>query len=346
MRGSPFLCHKIRIYTYIVQTIGREAMNMQEHNRKQEILRIFSMEIRSILKQVELDFSQLQEIRLRVNAPMLCVYRNQEYYVSEKGELTRDCQKCYMVNKKEIQETMEYIGNYSLYAYEEEVRQGFITIQGGHRVGIAGKAVVEQGRVRSLKYISFLNIRFSHEIRGCADLLMPYLSEGERSMHTLIVSPPRCGKTTLLRDCIRQLSNGTADCRGKTIGVVDERSEIGGSYLGIPQNDLGIRTDVLDCCPKTEGILMLVRSMAPQIIAVDEIGSQEEARAIETALYTGCSLLATIHGNSIEDLRQKPTLKELLREKRIERYVLLSNAKGVGTIEVIYDREGKEIYRC
>lgn len=315
-------------------------------DRREEILKIFSIGIRNVLKHVELDYSQLQEIRLRVNAPLLCIYKNQEYYISNQGEVTQDPAKCWMISKKEIQETVEYIGNYSLYAYEEEVRQGFITIQGGHRVGIAGKAIVEQGQVRSLKYISFLNIRFSHEVKGCADLLMPYIAGDNQMKHTLIISPPRCGKTTLLRDCIRQLSNGTSFCRGRTIGVVDERSEIGGSYLGIPQNDLGARTDVLDCCPKREGILMLVRSMAPQIIAVDEIGSEEEAKAIEIAFHTGCKLLATVHGTSIDDIRGKAVFRKLLEEKRIERYVVLSATKKIGTIQSIYDREGKVIYTC
>lgn len=317
-----------------------------QNDRREEILKIFSIGIRNVLKQADIDYSQLQEIRLRVNAPLLCIYKNHEYYITQTGEITQNPERSWIICKKEIQETVEYIGNYSLYAYEEEVRQGFITIQGGHRVGIAGKAIVEHGHVRSLKYISFLNIRFSHEIKGCADTLMPYIAGDNQMKHTLIISPPRCGKTTLLRDCIRQLSNGTAFCRGRTIGVVDERSEIGGSYLGVPQNDLGIRTDVLDCCPKTEGILMLVRSMAPQIIAVDEIGSEEEARAIEIALHTGCKLLATVHGNSMEDIQQKAVFQKLLKEKRVERYVVLSATKKVGTIESIYDKEGKEIYGC
>ncbi len=315
-------------------------------DRREEILKIFSIGIRNVLKNLNIDYTQLQEIRLRVNAPLLCIYRNQEYYITNQGALTKDLAQSWRIHKKEIQETIEYIGNYSLYAYEEEVRQGFITIQGGHRVGIAGKAIVEQGCVRSLKYISFLNIRFSHEVKGCADLLMPYIVGDNQMKHTLIISPPRCGKTTLLRDCIRQLSNGTAFSAGRTVGVVDERSEIGGSYLGVPQNDLGIRTDLLDCCPKTEGILMLIRSMAPQIIAVDEIGSEEEAKAIEIALHTGCKLLATVHGNSLEDIGRKAVFRKLLAEKRVERYVVLSATKKVGTIQSIYNKEGKEIYGC
>lgn len=320
---------------------------MQTHiDRREEILKIFSVGIRNVLKRLNIDFSKLQEIRLRVNGPLLCLYKNQEYYISSTGELTKDAAKCWMIRKKEILETVEYIGNYSLYAYEEEVRQGFITIQGGHRVGIAGKVIIEQGRIRSMKYILFLNIRISHEVKGCADKLLPYITENGKMLHTLIISPPGCGKTTLLRDCIRQLSNGTTRCQGKTVGVVDERSEIGGCYLGVPQNNLGVRTDVLDCCPKTEGILMLVRSMAPKIIAVDEIGTGEEAKAIETAMHTGCKLLATVHGNSLEDIRQKPVFQKMLEEKKIERYVVLSGQKQVGTIQSIYNQEGREIYRC
>lgn len=328
------------------RNIYQDKVQQPASDRREQILKIFSVTIRNVLKQLDIDYNQLQEIRLRVNGPLLCIYKNQEFYITKAGRLTKEQSQSWMIEKKEIQETVEYIGNYSLYAYEEEVKQGFITIQGGHRVGIAGKAVVENGQVRSLKYISFLNIRFAHEIKGCADRLMPYLIEDNHMRHTLIISPPRCGKTTLLRDCIRQLSNGTTFSVGRTVGVVDERSEIGGSYLGVPQNDLGVRTDVLDCCPKTEGILMLVRSMSPQIIAVDEIGSEAEARAIETALHTGCKLLATVHGNSLEDIRKKAVFRSLLEEKRIERYVLLSSTKKVGTIQSIYDKEGKEIYRC
>lgn len=315
-------------------------------DRKDEVLRIFSVKVREIFARLDIEYGKLQEIRMRVNAPLLCRYGGREFYISGSGAFTGNRQEAFIVDKKELSETMEYIGNYSLYAYEEEIRQGFLTIQGGHRIGVAGKAIVEGGRIKSLKYISFLNIRFAHEVKGCAESVMPYILHQGRIYNTLIISPPGCGKTTLLRDCIRQLSNGIKGNGGQTVGVVDERSEIGGCYLGVPQNDLGIRTDVLDCCPKTEGILMLVRSMAPDIIAVDEIGTEPEARALEQAMHTGCHLLATVHGNSIEDIRRKPVFEKMLGEHWIERCIVLSNRRGVGTVEHIYQENGEEVRAC
>lgn len=306
---------------------------------------IFSIKLREIIMALDIEYGGLQEIRMRVGAPLLCIYYNQEYYISPQGKLTDNQSEGMLMDKKEIQETLEYIGNYSLYAYEEEVRQGFLTIQGGHRIGVAGRAIIEGGRVKSLRHISFLNIRFAHEVKGCAQNLVPRLIQNKRLLHTLIISPPRCGKTTLLRDCIRLLSNGTGQCPGQTVGVVDERSEIAGCYLGVPQNDLGIRTDVLDCCPKAEGIRMLVRSMSPQIIAVDEIGSEEEACAIETALYTGCRLIATVHGNSVEDIRRKPVFSRMIEERQVERYVVLAGHGKAGVVQAVYDEEGREVCR-
>ena len=241
---------------------------------------------------------------------------------------------------------MEYISNYSLYAFEDEIRQGFITINGGHRIGITGKVIIQEDDVKGMKHISYINVRLAHQVKGCADLVLPYLiDEGTQGIyHTLIISPPRCGKTTLLRDIIRQISDGSSYLDGMTVGVVDERSEIGACYMGVPQNELGIRTDILDCCPKAKGMMMLIRSMSPQVIAVDEIGSREDLEAINYVISCGCKIIATVHGSSIEDIKSKPILGDLLHKNIFERYVILNNIKRIGHIEEIYDSLGNRIY--
>jgi len=290
------------------------------------------------------DFQEVQEIRMRVHAPLLIIHNNHEFYITPEGKLSRNSGEACQVSKKDLKETLEYMSDYSLYAFEEELKQGFITIQGGHRIGIAGKTITDEKGIRSMKFISFLNIRLSHQIRGCADRVLPYLYEKQEVLHTLIVSPPRCGKTTLLRDVIRQISNGTGQEAGMTVGVVDERSEIGACYQGVPQNELGIRTDILDCCPKALGMMMLIRTMSPQVIAVDEIGSREDLEAMEYVMNCGCKLIATVHGNSIDDIRQKPVLRRLIQERWFERYVVLNGRKRPGNVEQIYDARGTRLY--
>lgn len=276
---------------------------------------------------------------MRINSPLMIRQRGKEYKLTEEGKLLRcngneqyEKENIHYVDRCELMETMEYIAGYSLYAYEDELRQGFLTIQGGHRVGVAGKILMEEGKVRSIRYISFLNIRLAHQVEGCADKVMPFIVENGEVCHTLIISPPCCGKTTLLRDVIRQISNGNAWCEGKNVGVVDERSEIGGAYQGVPQNDLGIRTDLLDCCPKAEGMMMLIRSMSPEVVAVDEIGDYGDIKAIESVLNCGCRLIATVHGSSVEDIEKKPLLQKMVKEHVFDRYIILSGKKKIGSV--------------
>ena len=228
---------------------------------------------------------------------------------------------------------------------KHELKQGFITIEGGHRVGMAGQVIMEEGKIKNLKYISSFNLRISHEVKNCADKIFPYITYNKQMYHTLLISPPRCGKTTLLRDIIRQVSDGNMWVKGCTVGVVDERSELGGCYLGNPQNEMGVRTDILDRCPKAEGMIMLIRSMAPQVIAVDEIGAQEDVHAIEYAMHCGCKMLATAHGYSMEEIQRKPIFEKLVQERRFERYVILSNRYQIGGIEAVYGENGSLLYQ-
>ncbi len=315
-------------------------------NTKDELLKIFSIKLRTVLGKLQIDFNHLQEIRLRMNAPLLIIYKNKEFFVSDEAKPVSNPSQGIVVTKNEIRETMEYISNYSLYAFEDEIKQGFITISGGHRIGIAGKIIIEDDSIKGMKHISFINVRLAHQVKGCANPVLPFLinERGDGIYHTLIISPPRCGKTTLLRDIIRQLSNGDSNYPGMSIGVVDERSEIGACYMGVPQNDLGIRTDILDCCPKAAGMMMLIRSMSPQIIAIDEVGSKEDLEAIDHVIGCGCKLIATVHGSSIEDIRNKPVLGELMVKRLFERYVILSNVNQIGRLEEIYDAFGRQIY--
>lgn len=317
-------------------------------NTKDELLKIFSLKLRTILGKLTVDFDKLQEIRLRINAPLLIIYGNKETFVTEDAKLVDNPTKAVQITKNEIKETMEYISNYSLYAFEEEIRQGFITINGGHRIGIAGKIIIEDDSIKGMKHISFINIRLAHQVRGCADTVLPHLINQPSNgiYHTLIISPPRCGKTTLLRDMIRQISNGSSNLAGMSVGVVDERSEIGACYMGTPQNELGIRTDILDCCPKAKGMMMLIRSMSPQVIAVDEIGSKEDLDAIDYVIGCGCKLIATVHGSSIEDIKNKPTLGELVKKRLFERYIILDNITGIGHLAEIYDSDWKRLYQA
>lgn len=302
---------------------------------KEEILQILPERIRRIAAETVTDWKLLQEIHIRIGGSIVLVIKGEKIMPAQGGQV---------VGTREFREIMEYISNYSMYAFEEEIQKGYLTIPGGHRVGVAGKALMEQGQVRTIRHITFLNIRVSHEIPGCADRVMPYLFERDRFLPTLIVSPPGAGKTTLLRDIVRQTATGGKMFSAKKVSVIDERSEIAGCYQGIPQRDVGVHCDVLDGCHKQEGIYMMLRSMAPEVIAVDEIGAEKDYEALNTALTSGCSLLATVHGNSFQHIREKPQMRKILEERMFERILFLQSGepgKGIA----IYDGRGQVVSR-
>ncbi|WP_418792349.1 stage III sporulation protein AA [Phosphitispora sp. TUW77] len=307
-----------------------------------DILPALPNKIREIIVELPGEIlNQIEEIRLRYGKPLIIGLTREDVMVTSLGQVTTVPEFAYMVTDQDMKRTVQLISGSSIYAFEEELKNGFITIRGGHRVGISGKVVVDRGKVKTIKYINGLNIRVAREVAGAADTVLPYLVDpvsGEFS-HTLIISPPRCGKTTLLRDIVRQVSSGIPklNFKGVPVGVVDERSEIAGCYHGIPQKDIGNRTDVLDGCPKAEGMMMLIRAMGPRIIAADEIGRQEDAAALEEALNGGIKVLTTAHGSGREEISQRPVLRYIIEQRIFERLIILGRSRGVGTIEDIID---------
>lgn len=302
---------------------------------------------------------QLEEIRIRTNTDTLLISGGREYSLRDGNEITAEV----------LEEILNRLLDYSYYAYEEELSRGYITIEGGHRVGICGRVTLENGQVHLIKDVSSLNIRRSREITGasekilgavlspaktpaesvpnagisagCGDEKSPVTSDlfgvcsssadyGRMVVrNTLIISPPKCGKTTMLRDLARNLSNA-----GFRIGICDERSEIAGCYDGKTSYDLGPRTDVLDGCPKADGILMLIRAMSPDVVMTDEIGKPEDAAAIRSALSAGVKIITTIHGSSFEDAA-KSAVGSLITDHVFETLIFLSAQPVTGTVEKI-----------
>ena len=284
-----------------------------------EIVKYFPMNLSNILYNTIISNNkiknELQEIRIRVDRPLILKLRDSEILVE------------YKITQNEILQIVERLCENSIYAYKNQICEGFITIKGGHRVGITGTTVVENGEIINIKYITSLNFRIAREVLNCSNRIIGQVvdTQNQTIFNTLIVSPPGKGKTTILRDLIRKLSNGISEInfKGKTCGVVDERGEIAAMYRGVPQNDVGIRTDIIDNVSKAKGIKILVRTMAPEIIACDEIGGEEDIQAIKEAMVSGVKGIFTMHGKTIEDIHANMQIKKLIESKIIEKIIFI-----------------------
>lgn len=260
-------------------------------------------------------FSELEEIRIRNNKPIILKFLEKEKIIN------------YKIKTEDILETLEKVTENSIYTYEKQIANGFITLPGGHRVGITGNAIIEEGKVINITYISGMNFRIARQIKGCSNFLLSHIYNIEEIKNTLIVGIPGTGKTTILKDLIRNISNGTENISGVNVGVVDERNEIAAMYKGIEQTDLGTRTDVISNLPKDIGIKMLIRSMTPRVIAVDEIGGKKDSETINYASKSGVKVIATIHGDSITDIKLNPEINEILNNRIIEEVIVLDKYK-------------------
>ncbi len=268
-----------------------------------------------------------EELRLRVGQSMTVLLPEGEVWPSQE-------QLRPVVMQADLEQLCDIVSGYSRYASSETLAQGYLTAPGGFRVGFCGTAVLREGQRRNLRDFTSACIRIGREQQGLALPLLPRLMEGDRICSTLILSPPGLGKTTLLRDMVRCFSDGTEKILPYRVAVVDERGEIAGVCRGAPQLAIGCHTDVLDGCPKAAGILMLLRALNPQIIAVDEITAREDITAIVSAAHCGVTLLSTIHAVSVEELREKPLYKHLLRSCVFSRAVVIGREGAKRTYEV------------
>ncbi|MBU5487537.1 stage III sporulation protein AA [Clostridium sp. MSJ-8] len=293
---------------------------------EEEIFKIFPQKLLKELA-VYLDNSKLQEIRLKEG----------KYVILYLGE--REIVNNYKVTRADIKFILQRISNYSLFAFEDEIKQGFITMKGGHRIGLAGECVMDGDDVRTIKNITSLNIRLCKQIIGCSKKVVPYIVEEGEVKNTLIISPPKCGKTTLLRDIVRDISQNYK----KKVVVVDERSEIAACYEGVPQMTLGIRTDVLDNCIKSKGMIMAIRSLSPEVIVCDELGTDNDIAALMMAYNSGVKIITSIHGYGIDDLKNRRIFKDVIDNNILERIIILSNREGAGTIEGVYSNSQEDL---
>ncbi len=293
-----------------------------------EILKYFPEKIE---KQIENDikdkFDTLEEIRLRVERPIVLKFSDTDKVIK------------YNVTTEDVLSTLQILCENSIYSYQNQIAEGFITVKGGHRIGISGSCAIENGKVINIRYIYSLNFRVARQVIGSSNSSLRHILNLETNSvyNTLIVSAPGTGKTTILRDIIRQLSTGIKEIKflAINVGIVDERGEIAAMYKGIPQNDIGIKTDIVENVSKNIGIRMLIRSMSPKVIVADEIGKKEDIEAIHYAVCSGCRGIFTAHGSSFEDISLNPVIHNLIETHTIERLIFLDE-KEKGKVKELY----------
>ncbi len=287
------------------------------------------------LERVPLD--KVNEIRLRLNKKIVLAIGNKSYYLSQSG-LTGNGESALCADKILIDEIFKRACESSVYAYADQIKNGFITTKGGIRVGLAGEGVYEKNFIKTLKNIDGLAIRIPHQVEGCARGVMSYLFENE-FLNTLIISPPGAGKTTMIRDILHTLSQKNY-CYN--VLLVDERFEIANCFNGEATLDVGNFCDILSGIKKDYAFENGIRSLRPDIVATDEL-SPRDYPIVQNAVSCGVSILASIHAKDIDDLRLKENFEIILKNKIFKRFIVLSNREGPGTIERIYDENFRVI---
>ncbi|MEW6621675.1 MAG: stage III sporulation protein AA [Bacillota bacterium] len=328
--------------------MGIVIRNHHDHEKKtisfppKEIIDVIPTPLKEILVKAWQNTKDIEEIRIRKNKPLMLRLSHSEMFFNHYGDQVYKLSEAFTVSSILFDNLVGILSQSSMYALEKEFQNGFITIKGGHRVGFVGEAVLEKGAVKTQKNIASINIRIAKEAVGCSKEVMPHIiNRSENCLrHTLIISPPRCGKTTLLRDIVRTISSGNNNpyLPPMHVGLIDERSEIAACYHGEPQLDVGPRTDILDRCPKDQGMIMLIRSMGPDVIVTDELGTPRDVEATRQVINAGIKFIASVHGDDLDHLYKRPVMKDLLNMKIFERFIILNKyGSGPWIKQIVHD---------
>lgn len=330
LNRDKFSYNPIRTYK-----IEKNEVKIVKKNRINSILPYIPKEIRVLIEKIVYnDWLEIEEIRLRAGMPLTLEICGESCFLTPSGGISNHEIDAYRVSQEEVQNAFMAICENSIYAHMDEIRQGFITLKGGHRVGICGKAITEDEKIINFREISSLNYRIAHEILGISDSVINSVIQNLQVISTLVISPPQSGKTTLLRDLSRQISN-----RGFKTGIADDRGELAAMHGGLPQNDIGAQTDIIDGAPKSEAILMLLRTMSPKVIISDEIACEDDVKAIRLAHGTGASIIASTHGISVDDVKSRAVLRPIFEDNIFKQAIIIkrdfNNINSIGQTKII-----------
>lgn len=300
------------------------------------ILNYLNVKVKNVVSKADAYIKEAVEIRLRIDSPVLIKTSKKDYFIDENTIIT----------KRDIDEIVANFTKNSLHAFENEISKGFITIEGGHRVGISGDCIYDKSSLKGFKNITSLNIRIAREYMGCSEKTLKYLITPDKNIYnTLIVGPPLSGKTTLIRDMAKNLSDGFKNpyFEGCDVTLIDERGEISAVYQGIPQMNTGKRTDILSYCKKSDGFFMSIRALSPRVIISDELGSVDDFEIVQYALKSGVKIVATAHGFSMEDIKKNLYLRNIIENNFFERAFVL-NKRPLKVSEVYDFQRNRVIY--